>query len=156
MTKVCKANKACREAFKAHVLPPDFDRNASTSDRSTALESHADILGRSIRLMACMHHSTLKEAIGELLFLACNSNAQELSALIGYGNAAGFNLYNHNMLAAPPTTSSSQPSSSSGPATNPITGTLQTERENPAEEMTQEEKEREVEKLTVQQKSSSF
>ena len=54
------------------------------------------------------------------------------------------------MLAAPPTTSSSHASASSpGPQINPITGTFQQEREDPADEMTQEEKEREAEKLFV-------
>lgn len=122
-----------------------------------------------IRLMACVHHKTLKEATGELLFLSCNSDgtsistylplfspvlttagflAQELSAQIGYGNAAGF-LYNNNMLAAPPTTSSSSQAASSGPQINPITGTFQEERSNITDEMTQEEKEREAEKLFV-------
>ena len=77
--------------------------------------------------------------------------AQELTTQIGYGNAAGY-LYNHHMLAAPPTTSSSSSSSSAagaGPAINPITGTIQREREDPTADMTQEEKEREAEKLFV-------
>lgn len=76
--------------------------------------------------------------------------ATTLSALVGYGNVAGY-LFNKGILhAPPPNTSTTNPSltTSSGQAINPITGT--TEKPKPdAPEMTEEEKEREMEKLFV-------
>ena len=76
--------------------------------------------------------------------------ATTLSALVGYGNVAGY-LFNKGILSAPPpNTSTTNPSltTSSGQPINPITGT--TERPKPdAPEMTEEEKEREMEKLFV-------
>lgn len=70
-----------------------------------------------------------------------------LSGQIGYGNAAGF-LFNRGILSAPPTAENSGASDSLNPAVNPITGTLQQQRDA-GPEMTDEEKEREAEKLFV-------
>lgn len=113
--------------------------------------------------MACVNHTQLKDAAGELLFVVCDSDgnhllnyflvevltlllAEIMSSLIGYGNAAGY-LFNRGMLPAPP----QGPSSGAGPSDssiNPITGMVQRELP-PGPEMTDEEKEREAEKLFV-------
>jgi len=76
--------------------------------------------------------------------------ATTLSALVGYGNVAGY-LFNKGIMSAPPQTSSTgnvSTTTPSGEVINPITGT--TFQPKPAgPEMTQEEKEREAEKLFV-------
>ncbi|KAH8115763.1 guanine nucleotide exchange factor [Phellopilus nigrolimitatus] len=140
LTKFCKSNVSCRKCFREHILP-------SNLDRSSSIEGRANALGRCVRLMACVNHPQLKDAVGELLFIACDSDAQALSGQIGYGNAAGF-LFNKGILSAPPSGSSSGASAVTDPSVNPITGMIQ--REQPSEpEMTDEEKEREAEKLFV-------
>lgn len=124
------------------------------------------MLGRCIRLMACISHTQLKEAVGELLFVVCDSDglsillgkvcttrahyifiATILSGQIGYGNAAGF-LFNRGILSAPSAAENSGASDSVNLAVNPITGTIQQQRD-PGPEMTDEEKESEAEKLFV-------
>ncbi|KAI5119629.1 hypothetical protein M0805_007893 [Coniferiporia weirii] len=140
MTKFCKFSMDCRKVFKRHILPPDLDR-------TSPIEGRADTLGRCVRLMACVNHQQLKSAVGELLFVACDSDAQTLSSQIGYGNAAGF-LFNKGILSAPPPASPGGASDDIDPSVNPITGMIQQER--PAgPDMTEEEKEREAEKLFV-------
>lgn len=77
--------------------------------------------------------------------------ASTLSALVGYGNVAGF-LFHKGILNAPPPTASSSASvpqtTPSGEQINPITGTTFQPKSNQPE-MSDEEKEREMEKLFV-------
>jgi len=92
-----------------------------------------------------VYHSRLKDAVGELFFAICDSDATTLSSLLGYGNVAGF-LFSKNIMTAP-APSSSEPSSSTAGDINPITGTKAQPRE--PLDMTDEEKEMEAEKLFV-------
>lgn len=77
------------------------------------------------------------------------SPGSQLSAQIGYGNAAGY-LFNRGILSAPPpkTGDASSTDSAFGASINPITGSKEREVD-PGPEMTEEEKEREAEKLFV-------
>jgi hypothetical protein len=77
------------------------------------------------------------------------SPGSQLSAQIGYGNAAGY-LFNRGILSAPPpkTGDASGADSAFGAGINPITGAKEREVD-PGPEMTDEEKEREAEKLFV-------
>jgi hypothetical protein len=75
--------------------------------------------------------------------------ASTLSALVGYGNVAGF-LFHKGILNAPPNDAASSNVSlvtPSGTHINPITGTIQSGPVLPA--MSDEEKEHEMEKLFV-------
>ena len=78
-----------------------------------------------------------------------HSPGSQLSAQIGYGNAAGY-LFNRGILSAPPpkTGDASGADSAFGAGINPITGSKEREVD-PGPEMTDEEKEREAEKLFV-------
>ncbi|KAL5508603.1 hypothetical protein ACEPAH_6222 [Sanghuangporus vaninii] len=142
MTKLCKHNVECRKAVRQHMLPPDLDR-------TSPLEGRSDTLGRCIRLMACVNHQQLKDAVGELIFVVCDSDATIMSSQIGYGNAAGY-LFNRGILSAPPPalTTKSGAAEVVDPSINPITGMVQQEAP-PGPEMTEEEKEREAERLFV-------
>jgi len=115
-------------------------------DRTLALESRTDLLGRCLRLLASIHHARLKDVVGEMLFAICDSDATMLSAQVGYGNVAGF-LFNKGIMNAPTQQSSATLVTPSGDAINPITGRIQ-EPSIPSD-MTDEEKEREAEKLFV-------
>ncbi|KAG6830188.1 hypothetical protein H0H92_001775 [Tricholoma furcatifolium] len=141
LTRICAADEASRVRIRQLVIPDDLDRSAP-------LEGRADILGRCLRLMGSIYQARLKDSIGELLFAMCDSDASILSALVGYGNVAGF-LYHKGVLSAPAAPSSSTftppPSSAS---INPITGTTNTVKPD-LPDMTDEEKEREAEKLFV-------
>jgi Guanine nucleotide exchange factor synembryn len=77
------------------------------------------------------------------------SPGSQLSAQIGYGNAAGY-LFNKNILSAPPPKAGDASGSDSafGEGVNPITGAKE-RKVDPGPEMTDEEKEREAEKLFV-------
>ncbi|OCB88330.1 hypothetical protein A7U60_g4532 [Sanghuangporus baumii] len=148
MTKLCKHNVECRKAVRQHMLPPDLDR-------TSPLEGRSDTLGRCIRLMACVNHQQLKDAVGELIFVdnliefVSAFTATIMSSQIGYGNAAGY-LFNRGILSAPPPalTTKSGAAEVVDPSINPITGMVQQEAP-PGPEMTEEEKEREAERLFV-------
>ncbi|KAF8914117.1 guanine nucleotide exchange factor [Gymnopilus junonius] len=144
ISRFCIGDEGCKIRVRQWIVPDDLDR-------TSPLEQRSDILGRCLRLLSSVYHPRLKDAVGEMLYAAADSDASTLSSLVGYGNVAGF-LFHKGVLSAP------QPSSSSGsgpslttPAgqdINPITGT--TFQPKPATpEMTDEEKEREMEKLFV-------
>ena len=140
------ADVGARAEMRKWILPDDLDRKE-------ALEGRGDVLGRCMRLMSCVYFPRLKDAIGEWMYVLAGEDGSTLSALIGYGNAAGY-LFNKGILSAPPpppsTASTSGGASISVPENvNPITGTLNREVEDDGPEMTEEEKEREAEKLFV-------
>ncbi|KAI0075397.1 hypothetical protein K474DRAFT_1599783 [Panus rudis PR-1116 ss-1] len=143
--KLCSADENTRRRMRQWVIPDDLDR-------TSPLETRADLLGRLLRLLSCVHHPRLKDATGEMLYSICDSDASTLASFVGYGNVAGF-LFNKGIMSAPPPPSSS--SSSSIPPTttpngvpiDPITGVAQVEK--PPLDMTDEEKEAEAEKLFV-------
>lgn len=144
ITRMASADVDIKLSLRKSIIPPDLDRKV-------ALESRTDTLGRCLRLLPSVYHPQLRDAIGELLFTLSDSDASTLSALVGYGNVAGF-LMNKGVMTTPtaPPSSSSGVSltTASGEAINPITGTVQEERPLPSD-MTDEEKEREAEKLFV-------
>ncbi|KAG9051997.1 hypothetical protein FS842_010649 [Serendipita sp. 407] len=123
------------------ILPDDLDRSGS-------LEERPDTLGRCIRLMTSVYFPRLKDAIGEWLYVLCDSDGALLSAQIGYGNAAGY-LFNKGILSAPPPPASGSGGASLPDNINPITGAINRVSEDTGPEMTEEEKEREAERLFV-------
>ncbi|GLB33335.1 putative guanine nucleotide exchange factor synembryn [Lyophyllum shimeji] len=139
ISRLCIADEASRVRVRQWIVPDDLNR-------SSPLEGREDILGRCLRLMASVYHPRLKDAVGELLYAMCDSDAANLSALVGYGNVAGF-LFHKGILSAPSTSKSTFNPSTSDAAINPITGT--TVEPMPKIEMTDEEKEQEMEKLFV-------
>ncbi|KAF5333430.1 hypothetical protein D9611_002341 [Ephemerocybe angulata] len=144
ITKLCVADETCRTRVRQFIVPDDLDR-------SSPLEERSDILGRCLRLMGSVYHARLKDAIGEMIFAACDNNASILSAFFGYGNVAGF-LFNKGIMTAPPPSEGGPidipTTSATGEAINPITGsTVQPKSTGP--DMTDEEKEREMDKLLV-------
>ncbi|KAG6845833.1 hypothetical protein H0H87_002521 [Tephrocybe sp. NHM501043] len=162
LSRICSGDETSRVRVRQLVIPDDMDRSAP-------LEGRADILGRILRLMSSVYQPRLKDAVGELLFAICESDgmptsihcipspkadcytiaASILSALVGYGNVAGF-LYNKGILSAPaaPSGSSKYTPPASAASINPITGTTVNPKQD-LPEMTDEEKEREAEKLFV-------
>ncbi|KAG5732249.1 Synembryn-A [Termitomyces sp. T112] len=143
LSRICAADEVSRVRVRQLIIPDGLDR-------SSPLEGRSDMLGRCLRLMTSVYHSRLKDAVGEMLFAVCDSDASVLSALVGYGNVAGF-LYNKGVLSAPPapsaTTSTYTPNAATA-SINPITGTTNNTKQD-LPEMTEEEKEREAEKLFV-------
>jgi len=142
ISKLCIADEISRAHVRQWLVPENLDRSA-------ALEARSDLLGRCLRLLGSVHHSRLKDAVGEMLFAMSDSNASTLSTLVGYGNVAGF-LFHKGILNAPAADASASNvglTTSSGAPINPITGTT---FEPPAPpEMSDEEREREMEKLFV-------
>ncbi|CAE6471123.1 unnamed protein product [Rhizoctonia solani] len=126
LTRLVGGDEGAKAKVAGIVLPSDMDR-------SSPLEKRDDFLGRCIRLMTSVYYPTLKDTIGEMLFMLCGSDGQALSAAIGYGNAAGY-LYNKGIMAPPPASSAGTRETPSGPALT---------------DMTDEEKQREAEKLFV-------
>ncbi|EJU05980.1 hypothetical protein DACRYDRAFT_85841 [Dacryopinax primogenitus] len=133
--RLVAGNDTIKMRARMGLLPPDLDR-------STPLERRPDLLGRLVRLLTSVHMSRLKDAVGELLYAMCDSNAEHLAAAIGYGNVAGF-LFNKGIMIPPPDSVDSD--------VNPITGTSTStapiiDFNTP---MTEEEKEIEAERLFV-------
>ncbi|TFK56280.1 hypothetical protein OE88DRAFT_728045 [Heliocybe sulcata] len=141
VTRFCVDDEQSKVRMRNWVLPADLDR-------TSPLERRADMLGRCLRLLSCVYHPRLKDAVGEMLYAMCDSDAGVLSSQVGYGNVAGF-LYNKGIMSAPPRPASSTAptTASSGDPINPITGTVH--QEQPEPEMTEEEKQQEMEKLMV-------
>jgi hypothetical protein len=141
------ADLGARTEMRKWLLPDDLDRK-------DPLESRADVLGRCMRLMSSVYFPRLKDAIGEWIYVLAGEDGITLSALIGYGNAAGF-LFNKGILSAPPPPPSTSASTSANGSIsipeniNPITGRLNQDDEDDGPEMTEEEKEREAERLFV-------
>lgn len=67
ITKLCTADEGCRKRMRDWLIPEDLDR-------TNPLEGRADLLGRCLRLLACIHHARLKDATGEMLFAMCDSD----------------------------------------------------------------------------------
>ncbi|EGO01490.1 hypothetical protein SERLA73DRAFT_166046 [Serpula lacrymans var. lacrymans S7.3] len=138
LTRFCLADEGVRTRLREWLVPSDLDR-------TRPLEGRSDMLGRCLRLLGSVYHARLKDAVGEMLFAMCDSDATTLSSHFGYGNVAGF-LFHKGIVNAPQGSSSSTTNmASGGAAINPITGTV--ERQSTPIQMTEEEKEREVEKL---------
>ncbi|KAG2035369.1 guanine nucleotide exchange factor [Suillus americanus] len=141
ITRFCLGDNDTKTRIRQWLVPENLDR-------THPLEKRADLLGRCLRLLASVYHSRLKDAMGEMLYAMCDSNATTLAGYFGYGNVAGF-LYHKGVVSAPPVSAASgaPPTTASGLPINPITGTI----EHPTEtiDMTDEEKEDEAEKLFV-------
>lgn len=141
ITRLCQADDGARKRMREWVVPDDLDR-------THPLEGRADLLGRCLRLLGCIHHTKLKDATGEMLFAICDSDPSTLASYVGYGNVAGF-LFNKGIMSAPPPGGHGPPSTTAeGVPINPITGVAQRQTDD-GPEMTEEEKEREAEKLFV-------
>ncbi|KAJ3937158.1 MAG: guanine nucleotide exchange factor [Lentinula lateritia] len=151
-TRLCLADESNRVRMREWTVPPDLDR-------TNPLDERADFLGRCIRLLGSVYHTRLKDAVGEMLYAACDSDAALLSSLFGYGHVAGL-LFNKGVMSAPPPPSTSQSSSSApDPSSittgqreiNPITGTYAPTGPtvSATADMTEDEKEQEMEKLFV-------
>ncbi|KAJ3982958.1 guanine nucleotide exchange factor [Lentinula detonsa] len=156
-TRLCLADESSRLRMREWTVPPELDR-------THPLDERADFLGRCIRLLGSVYHPRLKDAIGEMLYAACDSDATLLSSLFGYGHVAGL-LFNKGVMSAPaPPSQPSQSHSSSSSALDPSSSSNMEQREiNPitgtyaptgstasaTADMTEEEKEQEMEKLFV-------
>ncbi|PSR72893.1 hypothetical protein PHLCEN_2v11260 [Hermanssonia centrifuga] len=141
ITKLCNGDEGARKRMMEWILPQDLDR-------SSPLEARSDLLGRSLRLLASIHHSRMKESIGEMLYAICDSNGATLSSYVGYGNVAGL-LFSKGIMSAPSVGDAGAPDTTAdGKPIDPITGVAQREQ-NTGPEMTDEEKELEAEKLFV-------
>ncbi|KAH7924845.1 hypothetical protein BV22DRAFT_1090227 [Leucogyrophana mollusca] len=139
IARFCLADEDVKIRLRQWLIPSDLDR-------THPLEGRADLLGRCLRLLGSVYHPQLKNAMGEMLYAMCDSDATTLCGYLGYGNVAGF-LFHKGVLRAPPTSLGGAPiTTSTGEAINPITGIV--ERPAPeGPEMTDEEKEREAERL---------
>ena len=69
VTKLCHADDGARKRMREWVLPDDLDR-------TSPLEERADLLGRCLRLLGCIHHPRLKDAVGEMLYGICDSDGK--------------------------------------------------------------------------------
>lgn len=67
VTKLCHADEGARKRMREWILPDDLDR-------TSPLEERADLLGRCLRLLGCIHHPRLKDAVGEMLYGICDSD----------------------------------------------------------------------------------
>jgi len=67
ISKICLADEGSRARLRRIIVPDDLDR-------STLLETRPDLLGRCLRLLACVYHPRLKDAIGEMLFAVADSD----------------------------------------------------------------------------------
>ncbi|KDR83523.1 hypothetical protein GALMADRAFT_85759 [Galerina marginata CBS 339.88] len=142
VSRLCIADEGCKSRVRQWIIPDDLDR-------SSPLEERSDFLGKCLRLLASVYHPRLKDSVGELLYAVADSDASTLSALVGYGNVAGFLFHKGILNAPPPSTTSNAPlTTPAGELINPITGTtIQPKSTDP--EMSDEEKEREMERLLV-------
>ena len=86
LTNLCQKSVDCRRILRESILPMNLlaffahwsllELTTDFSDRNSPLEGRADTLGRCIRLMACVSHQRLRETVGELLFVLCDSDGE--------------------------------------------------------------------------------
>lgn len=69
MTRLALADEGAKLRIRELLLPADLDR-------TRALESREDLLGRCLRLLASIHHARLKDVVGEMLFAICDSDGE--------------------------------------------------------------------------------
>lgn len=67
VTKLCSSDETSKKRLRRWILPDDLDR-------TSPLEGRADLLGRCLRLLGCVHHPRLKDAAGEMLYAVCDSD----------------------------------------------------------------------------------
>jgi len=71
MTRICIADDASKARVRKMLIPPDLDR-------SSALEARPDLLGRCLRLLGSVYHTSLKNSVGEMLFAMADSDGTSL------------------------------------------------------------------------------
>lgn len=69
ITRLTIADDASRARAREWIVPADLDR-------TRALETRPDILGRCLRLLQSVYHTRLKDAIGEMLYAICDSDGK--------------------------------------------------------------------------------
>lgn len=67
ITRLCSADEVSRTRARQLIVPDDLDR-------SSPLEQRPDILGKSLRILSCVYHPRLKDALGEMLFAVADSD----------------------------------------------------------------------------------
>ena len=72
LTKLVTADEGARKRMREWILPDNLDR-------TSPLEERTDILGRCLRLLSCIHHPRLKDAVGEMLYAVCDSDGMSSS-----------------------------------------------------------------------------
>jgi hypothetical protein len=70
ITNLCIADEGSRTRVRHWIVPEDLDR-------SSPLEERPDITGRCLRLLSCVYHPRLKDAVGELLFAIADSDGRD-------------------------------------------------------------------------------
>lgn len=67
ITRLALVDDSARIRIREWIVPSDIDR-------THPLEARSDLLGRVLRLLGSVHNARLKDAIGEMLFAACDSS----------------------------------------------------------------------------------
>ena len=138
LTCIAKYDLESRKIIKAKIAPDNIDRTKGL-DQSDTLEA------RMIGFMTSASHNNLKTTASDLLFTVLDENGSNLVAYTGYGHAAGF-LYERGLSPADPSGGTAG-TNNNGAKINPITGSLEVEKDSDEEEMEEEEREREAAKL---------
>ena len=77
VTRLCIGDEGLRARTRQLLLPEDLDR-------TSPLESRADLLGRSLRLLASVYHPRLKDAVGEMFFAIADSDGKLDHPLVSF------------------------------------------------------------------------
>jgi hypothetical protein len=72
ITRLCQADELSRARLKQWLVPDDLDRESP-------LEQRQDMLGKSLRLLASVYHSRLKDSVGEMLYAMAGSDGIKFS-----------------------------------------------------------------------------
>ena len=67
LTRLCLGDDDAKACIRERLVPANLDR-------THLLETRPDLLGRCMRLLACIYHGSLKDAMGEMLYAMCDSN----------------------------------------------------------------------------------
>ena len=77
ITRLCLSHAKCKSRLRNWLLPANLDRTYS-------LEARPNLLGRCLRLLVCVYHPKLKDAMGEMLFALCDSDGGIDSQVLHY------------------------------------------------------------------------
>ncbi|KAI8621904.1 guanine nucleotide exchange factor [Chytriomyces sp. MP71] len=93
LKELANCHENIRKELRAQLTPEDIDRTKKLDATDTTV-------ARLIKSMSSISLENVKNSVGELLFALFNENASDLTAYIGYGNAAGF-LFQRGIMSDP-------------------------------------------------------
>lgn len=141
LSSLCRVHPSLKSKASNELLPSDKERENRIGESDSASS-------RLVAILTAGSIGGLKDALGELYFVLCDENVEEIVKKLGYGNVAGF-LMNRQMGMLPKALGKFFVNPNDNKPINPITGQYHDSEATSKDSMTPDEKLREAERLFV-------